>query len=169
MSGVRGSMAADREKEFKWEHRFLELAVMVSNWSKDPGTRCGAVIIDRNRRILSTGYNGFASGVEDSISRLMDRPTKLACTLHAEENAILFSPVKLDDAKMIVSAHPCAACAARIIQSGISEVAFRPGQADYEARWADNIAVAREQFREAGVYVHPVGRDTTIGEHLAEG
>jgi dCMP deaminase len=156
------------ERQFKWERRFLELGTLIGRWSKDPsGTVCGAVIHDKKHRIISLGYNGLARGVEDSPDRLNNRETKLMCTIHAEENAILSAGRSLEGAKMVVTAHPCAKCAAMIIQSGINEVAFGR-QESFELRWAPQISLAREQFREAGVWCHPVGRNSTAGELEAE-
>ena len=76
-------------KSKMWDDRYLSLAQQVSTWSKDPSTKVGCVIIDDYGRPVSFGYNGFAKGVDDSESRLLDRPTKLRYTIHAENNAIL--------------------------------------------------------------------------------
>tara|TARA_R110000787_G_scaffold186397_1_gene297914 strand:- start:2897 stop:3064 length:168 start_codon:yes stop_codon:yes gene_type:complete len=44
----------------KWDQRFMELAAFIAQWSKDPSTKVGAVIVDpRNKRIVSTGFNGL--------------------------------------------------------------------------------------------------------------
>ena len=43
----------------KWHKHFIEVAKLTSNLSKDPSTQVGAVVVDRDRRILATGYNGF--------------------------------------------------------------------------------------------------------------
>ena len=60
----------------KWDGRFLDAAALVASWSKDPSTRVGCVIVNERRHIVATGYNGFPKGVEDSVERLNDRPTK---------------------------------------------------------------------------------------------
>ena len=157
------------DRRFKWEQRFLALAEEVASWSKDPSTKCGAVIYDAHNRVISLGFNGFARGVDDSPERLANRETKLNCTIHAEENALLDARRDLWSirAKIVVNAHPCSRCAAKICQSGIKEVAFKPNQ-QFEARWADDIILAREQFAEAGVYCHPVGRDNSVAVTMME-
>jgi dCMP deaminase len=43
----------------KWIVRFLDLARTVSQWSKDPSTKVGAVIADNQQRVVSLGFNGF--------------------------------------------------------------------------------------------------------------
>lgn len=75
----------------KWDHRFLELAELVGSWSKDPSTQVGAVIVDIDNRIVSTGFNGFPRGCLDHADTLGDRDRKLLRTIHAEDNALLFA------------------------------------------------------------------------------
>ena len=75
----------------KWDLRFMEMARLVSTWSKDPSTQTGAVLVDTEKRIISVGYNGFAAGVEDSNERYDDRPTKYKMVVHCEVNAVLFA------------------------------------------------------------------------------
>ena len=47
----------------KWGQRFLDLAEHVGEWSHDPRTQVGAVIVDDHKRVVSMGYNGFPRGV----------------------------------------------------------------------------------------------------------
>ena len=42
----------------KWHKRFMEVAELVSTWSKDPSTKVGAIVVGPDREIRSTGYNG---------------------------------------------------------------------------------------------------------------
>ena len=50
----------------KWDSRFMDLARLVASWSKDPSTQVGAVIVDQDKRIVSTGVNGFPRCVNDA-------------------------------------------------------------------------------------------------------
>ena len=75
----------------KWHLRFLRLAREVSSWSKDPSTQVGCVIVDQSKRVISLGFNGLPAGLHDTAGRLLDRELKLALTIHAEENALLFA------------------------------------------------------------------------------
>lgn len=136
--------------ENKWHIRFLELAEFIAQWSKDPSTKVGAVIVDEKRRIVSTGYNGFAIGVDDSENRLADRTIKYPIILHAEENAISFAKQNLDNCSLYVSGlPPCAHCASLIIQSGIKNV--YAWNLDIPERWRDSINLTNQLFCEAGV------------------
>lgn len=139
----------------KWDRRFIDMASLVATWSKDPSTKVGAVIVDSERRIVSTGYNGFPAGVLDDSEQLCDRPSKLKCTLHAEENAILFARRDLRGCAVYVTHHPCASCAAKIVQVGIKKV-FHVNHPAMEKRWAEDIRLARIMFSETGVEVYHV-------------
>lgn len=135
---------------FRWDARFLDMAKLVASWSKDPSTKVGAVIVDANNRVVSLGFNGFPRGVLDVQSRLEDRETKLACTLHAELNAILFACRDLSNHSIFVyPLQPCANCAAAIIQSGIRRVVCPKLPA--VPRWAANFKIANAMFFEAKV------------------
>lgn len=129
------------------------MAAHVALLSKDPSTKVGAVIFDEKRRVISTGYNGFARGVEDSEDRLVDRGTKLKLTLHAEKNAILFATKALEGCTIVVT-HPCCSqCAAMVVQAGIRHVMFPQPSLQFATRWADDLKLTYQQFLEAGVTV----------------
>ena len=49
------------QDEEKWHRRFLRLAAEIAEFSKDPSTKVGCILV-RDRRIISTGYNGFPRG-----------------------------------------------------------------------------------------------------------
>lgn len=135
-----------------WDDRFLALADHIAGWSKDPSTKVGAVIVRPNRTIASVGYNGFPRGVNDDPERLNDRPVKYAMTVHAEANAILSADGRLDGCTLYVTPlHPCANCAALIIQSGITRVVAR--MPTDPAHWADSFSKAKIMFDEAGIEV----------------
>lgn len=137
----------------KWA---IGMAEHVSKLSKDPSTKVGAVIFDQKRRVVSTGYNGFARGVADTNDRLNDRTTKLKLTLHAEANAIMFATTSLGGCTLVVT-HPCCAnCTAMAIQSGIKHVVWPCPSSEFLSRWKDDLYLSIDQFIEAGVQVHEV-------------
>lgn len=132
-----------------WHERFLTLAEHIAGWSKDPSTKVGAVIVDQQRRIVSTGYNGFPQGAKDSPTMVRDR--KLLRTLHAEANAILFAKRDLTGCTIYVTHHPCAHCAAMIIQAGITTVKFRITKFGPDDYWNASMYEAQLMMGEAGV------------------
>ncbi len=138
----------------KWDRRFIRIAEEVRLWSKDPGTKVGCVLVN-DRRILSTGYNGFPHLVEDSIERYIDREYKLSVTVHAEKNAILNAAkngTKVEGSTLYVTFPPCSQCASATIQAGVAKVVC-PNPALAPERWRENFLAANELFYEAGVKV----------------
>ena len=132
----------------KWDIRFLELAKLVSSWSKDPSTKVGAVISDNKNRIVSIGYNGFPVGINDD-ERLYDRETKYQIIIHGEMNAINFANRSLDNCTLYTYPfEPCSRCASIIIQSGINRVVTYKNKSD---RWEEDFKISRILFNEANV------------------
>src|SRR5258708_26276348 len=136
----------------KWNTRFLLLAKHISAWSKDPSTKCGAVISDENRRIVSMGYNGFPMGVLDSPARLDNRETKYKLVVHAERNALLFA--KRDLSGCILYTWPiltCSQCAAMVIQSGIELVVcpVMDPSTPLHKRWEEDFFLAQDMYAES--------------------
>ena len=139
-----------KAKTFKWHKRFLEIAEFISTWSKDPSSKIGAVIADKDNRIVSTGYNGFPRGVTDTIERYANRDIKYKIILHAEENAISYAKVDLTDCTLYISGlPPCAHCASLIIQSGIKTVVVR--KQEVPERWIESMELSKQILKEAGV------------------
>ena len=142
----------------KWHLRFLRLAREVSSWSKDPSTQVGCVIVDQSKRVISLGFNGLPAGLHDTAGRLLDRELKLALTIHAEENALLFAGRPVHGCVAFVTRHPCASCAAKLIQSGIGAVVYLTNP-DFDRRWADNLAVSTQALAEVGVPILAINSD----------
>ena len=136
----------------KWDKRFIEISKVISKWSKDPSRQIGAIAV-RNRKILSTGYNGFPKGIEDSESRLRVREIKYQYVVHAEMNCIYNAAengISLKDSTLYIYGLPvCGDCALGIIQAGVSRVvAISHNTPD---RWKEAIGKTDEIFKEAGV------------------
>jgi dCMP deaminase len=146
-----------------WDARFLELAQFIANWSKDPSTKVGAVIIGQNKEILSTGYNGFPPGIRETEERL-ERPTKYIYTEHAERNALYFAAlngVRISGSTMYASLFPCGNCARGIIRTGIARVVAPkpPAPIGVPGDWRDECIIAKEMLLEAGIDVCEMGFD----------
>lgn len=132
----------------KWDYRFLDLAEFISSWSKDPSTKVGAVIVDKNNRIVSVGYNGFPKHIEDN-ERLKERDIKYNIIVHGEINAILFANKSVEGCTLYTYPFmPCPRCAGLIIQSGIKRVVSFINKID---RWEKDFELSRELFHESDV------------------
>lgn len=143
---------------YKWLNRFLYLAKEVSTWSKDPSTGVGAVIARPDKTVASLGFNGLPRSIEDSLWRLNDRSLKYPLTIHAEENAILNARESLNGYTIcIYPLPPCFdKCAPKIIQAGLSRVAFPQIPEDAEGRWIESAEKSFVILEEAGVMVTEV-------------
>lgn len=121
----------EKEDHLKWDDTFMATAKLMALRSKDPATQVGAVLVDKNNKILSLGYNGAPIGFDDKIfpwGKSGDvLNTKFPFVCHAELNAITNyngDRQKLEESTLYVTLFPCNECAKIIIQSGIKNVVY---------------------------------------------
>jgi dCMP deaminase len=137
----------------KWDGRFLDLALFIAEWSKDPSTKVGAVLVRPDRTVAAVGFNGFPRGVLDHPERYDDRPTKYEMVVHAELNALLSTRESVEEYTLYVTPlPPCSQCAAAIIQRGIGKVVIAMDK-ELPETWAKKWKVSSTMFSEAGVAV----------------
>jgi dCMP deaminase len=142
-----------------WDRRYLELAKYVAqNWSKDPSTKVGAIVVNHDYQQEFIGFNGFPRGVQDLPERYADREMKLKLIVHAEANAIRKAGCLAKGAVLYVwpsFALPpvCNECAKLVIQTGIKEiVGYRPNMSDPRVqRWMESISISKTMCQEAGI------------------
>ncbi len=144
-----------------WNARFLDLATLVSTWSKDQSTKVGACIVGPNREIRSVGYNGMCRGVDDDVAERHERPLKYKWTEHAERNAIynaVSHGTSVSGCVIYITHPPCCDCTRGIIQSGIRQAYWYQASDEMWNRWAEDFRISRVMFREAGVRFSEVSR-----------
>lgn len=154
----------------KWDRRFMELALHVAQWSKDPSTKVGAVIVRPDRRIVSIGYKGFPSGVCDHEERYAERAVKYKFVSHAERNALDNVSQDVKGCTLYSTLQPCPECAKSIIQKGIAEVVTIVDETRKELL-DEFMNYSYIMFEEAnlGIYRYNDGTDESgNGRHLAE-
>ncbi len=125
-------MSGKRSSHLTWDEYFMGVAMLSSARSKDPSTQTGACIINDDKKIISVGYNGATSGMNDDEfpwDSLGEKTNDLLTTknpwvVHAELNAILNSPAPLKDTTLYVTFFPCNECAKAIVQAGIKKVIY---------------------------------------------
>lgn len=140
-------MPGKRSDVISWDEFFMRVALAAMRRSKDPNTQVGACIADTNNRILSVGYNGTPTGIDDddfpwggSEDPLRD---KHSYVIHAEANAILNYRGSLKDmagARVYVTLFPCQECAKMLVQAGIGEVIYFDDK--YDGTMGDQISKA---------------------------
>lgn len=134
-------MAKKLDKRPDWDEYFLGIAKLVSKRSTCLRRKVGALIV-KDRRILTTGYNGTPSGIEhcSETGCLRERlkvPSgerhELCRGLHAEQNSLLqaaLNGVNVSGATMYVTNQPCIICAKMLINAGIIEIVTCGGYPD---------------------------------------
>jgi dCMP deaminase len=140
-----------------WDDYFLNIVDAVASKSKDTSVQVGAIIVNKNNSIVSTGYNGFPRGVSDHIDNRDQSPTKHIYTVHAETNAIYNAArhgIKLEGCTLYVRfpQGSCIECCKAIIQSGINTVVV--GYSHYVSNnptWLGNKKIANLILKEAKV------------------
>ena len=138
-----------------WDERFLNLAKHISEWSKDPSTKVGCVVVGPDREIRSTGFNGLPRGIEDNDERLNNRKIKYPLICHAEENAIMHAArigISLKDCTAYVTWPPCTRCARSLIQAGVSTIIY-PKDIEIPDRWMEDFNLSLNMLKEAKISI----------------
>lgn len=146
------SLIENQKKQEKWDKRFMDLAAHISQWSKDPSTKVGCVVADDDKKVVAIGYNGFPKGIEDSEERLNDRETKYKYVVHSEPNAFANANGSVKGCTIYTYPFaPCAECMKLIITNGIKRVVYPALSEELATRWADQLKLAEDMAREAGL------------------
>jgi len=137
-----------------WDEYFMELAYVVSKRSTCISRQVGAVVV-KEKRIMTTGYNGAPSGIESCLDRgyclrrRMDiqsgQHLELCRGSHAEENAIVQAAkfgICLAGGTIYCTHRPCLICSKMLINAGIKKAVYK---GDYPHD------MGKEMFEEAGV------------------
>lgn len=130
----------------KWINRFIELALMVASWSKDPSTKVGAVIATEDCKVAGIGYNGFLPNVNDRNFYKQGREYKLLHTVHAEQNALANLTIKNNNEPLyiFITRPMCPECAKRIALNGNVKQVFTliasDAPDDFKEKWRVNDA-----------------------------
>ena len=141
---------AKRSDYLTWDEYFMGVALLSSYRSKDPNTQVGACIVGEDKRIISTGYNGFPRGCSDDEFpwNREGEETKYPYVVHAELNAILNAGGRnLAGSKLYVALFPCNECAKAIIQAGIKEIIYLSDKYD----GTPSVVASKKMLNAAGV------------------
>ena len=130
----------------------MDNAILISSWSKDPKTKVGCIIVDKDNNQLSGGYNGFPRGVSDDYR--LGSKQKLKIIVHAEANAIAAAARNghiLKNSIAYITLPPCSQCASLLIQAGIINVIHKIGHKP--SKWEQEWLLANSILKESGVIV----------------
>ena len=126
----------------KWDKRFMEMSRLVATWSSCVRRSIGCVIV-KDKRIMTTGYNGAPQGMKTCkekgfcIRTQLGIPSgtraELCYAAHAEQNALIQAAklgISIDGATLYCTHQPCSTCARMIVNAGIKRVVYEQGYPD---------------------------------------
>ena len=138
-----------------WDEYFMKIAELAATRSTCLRRQVGAVIV-KDKKILTTGYNGAPSGLKHclDIGCLRDKlgiPSgerhELCRATHAEQNAIVQAAlfgVSIRNSTLYSTTQPCILCTKLIINAGIRKIVIKDSYPD---------KMSREMLKEAGVEI----------------
>ena len=144
------------ESQLKWDKRFMEMAYNVASWSScvRSGRQVGSVIV-KDKRILTTGYNGAPSGVKtckekgfclrDKLNIPSGTRAEMCYAIHAEQNAVIQAAkmgISVEGATIYVTHQPCSVCTRILINAGIKRIV-------YSHEYPDDFSL--QLLKEAGI------------------
>ncbi|HID71857.1 MAG TPA: cytidine deaminase [Thermoplasmata archaeon] len=126
----------NKEKTRKsWEQYFMEMAILVSSRSTCLRRSVGAVIV-KEKRVLSTGYNGAPTGLKhcleigclrEKMGLAPGERHELCRGIHAEQNAVVQAArfgVAIKGSTLYTTTYPCVICAKILINAGIKKIVY---------------------------------------------
>ena len=152
---------AKRNSRPSWETYFMNITNLVAERSTCLRRAVGAVLV-KDKRILSTGYNGSPTGLRhcEEVGCLREqmgiesgKMHELCRGIHAEQNAIIqaaYHGVSVQGASIFCTNQPCSICARMIINAGIERIFYQSGYAD---------PLAKELLGEAGIELKQIEYD----------
>ncbi len=138
-----------------WEEYFMDITCLVAKRSTCIRRAVGAVIV-KDKRILSTGYNGAPTGIahcsrtgcmREKLNIPSGERHELCRGIHAEQNAIIqaaFHGVSIRGATLFCTNFPCSICTKIIINAGIRKICYLEEYKD---------SMSEEMLKQAGIQV----------------
>ena len=138
-----------------WQEYFLNITKLVAERSTCIRRKVGAIFV-RDKRIITTGYNGVPSGIShcadvgclrDQLKVPSGERHELCRGLHAEQNAIIQAAthgVSILGCTLYCTNMPCFICSKMLINAGIVKIYYSEGYADL---------LGEEMLRDAGIEV----------------
>jgi len=144
-----------------WDEYFMSIAELVSTRSTCLKHQTGALLV-RDKRILTTGYNGAPRGVEHCLSRgcLRDelgipqgQQLEICRGLHAAQNAIIQGAlfgVSTRDSTLYTTSFPCIICLKLLVSAGVKKIVLK---VPLPAPETDELRLAFDLIRQTGIEI----------------
>jgi dCMP deaminase len=120
---------------------FMGMAQLISTRSTCVRRQVGAVIV-KDKRVLTTGYNGSPKGTKhcEDLGCIRDQQNipsgtrhELCRGVHAEQNAVIqaaYFGISIDGATIYTTTYPCSMCSKILINAGIREIVYADSYMD---------------------------------------
>ncbi|HZK10015.1 MAG TPA: dCMP deaminase family protein [Clostridia bacterium] len=123
-----------------WDQYFMNLARLAAARSTCDRAHVGAIVVNKEHRIVATGYNGSVGRKTPHCSEVGHaiRDDHCIATQHAELNCISYCAkegISMDGCRIYVTHFPCLNCTKALIQSGITSIYYE------EAYRVDDFAI----------------------------
>ncbi|MCP4336891.1 MAG: dCMP deaminase family protein [Mycoplasma sp.] len=146
------------KKILNWDEYFMAMAKLSAKRSKDPNTKVGACIVNKENRIIGLGYNGMPQGNDSFKWNKEGEDNKYKYVIHAEANAIMNSIKKIKGSVIYVSLFPCNECAKLIAQSEVKEVVYE----NHKYKGELIFDISEKILKECGVKIRQLSIDEII-------
>jgi dCMP deaminase len=144
-----------------WDEYFMKIAMLVSERSTCLRHHVGAILV-KDRRVITTGYNGAAAGVKDCLElgclrNQLGIPSgerhEICRAIHAEQNAIIQAAKhgeNIEGSTIYCTHSPCIICTKMMINSGVKRIVTYGEYPD--------IGGVKDLLKEAGVKLEKIDR-----------
>jgi dCMP deaminase len=152
----------ENEARPSWNTYFMDITRLVAKRSTCLRRAVGAVIV-KDKRILSTGYNGAPVNIthcsevgclREKLNVPSGEKHELCRGIHAEQNAIIqaaFHGVSVKEGTLYCTNLPCSICAKMIINAGIKNIYYIEGYAD---------SISEDMLKEANIQLMRLDNQT---------
>jgi dCMP deaminase len=124
---------------------FMRMAELAATRSTCLRRNVGAVVV-KEKRVLTTGYNGAPKGLKHCaevgcvrLTNNIESGTRheLCRGVHAEQNAVIqaaYFGVSIKDSTIYTTNYPCVMCAKILVNAGVREIVYRDDYVDALSR-----------------------------------
>lgn len=151
-----------------WQELFMRQVYLISQKSKDPKTKIGAVLVRMGETDpISTGFNGFPRGIYDKEDLYLNRETKYPRICHAEFNSVMNAArkgVSTLNSILYTQSPVCNECAKAVIQAGIIKVVYHKQfpRMNHLTKWVDSCKLGEDMLKEVGIEIGEFDMDLGI-------
>ncbi|MFZ6799261.1 deaminase [Undibacterium sp. Di24W] len=148
----------------------LDRANKIALFSKKPGTKVGAVLVDKMGGVIAEACNDYINPLYDNAD-IENEEDRCLYSEHAERR-LIYSAIQsgiydFSDKMLVVTHFPCCDCSRAIILIGIRKLLVGTKHMDKEflEKWSNNIEVSKRMLVSNQVTIYE--NDSTEGQSLS--